>query len=354
MKRFTAVGAYVFGGGFSSGIAKSFEIKRHLAENGYGLPTLLLNFPRVPIDVGQSEWTVSYPSRIDLVYGNPPCAAWSRLKGRGRFTELATDQRPLCTRRFFSLLHSIHPRVWVWESVDQALTTGREFVAELTAEALAQGYAVSHVRLDAQFHGCLHRRQRYFMIAHRVAFDWERWVKFTTATAVVEAIRHLEHQPDPALQLNKGHAKLWKQTAPGKALATTFNNLYPEETREYRTCSTGRRIAVGRPAFSVYRLNPDRVCPTVVGTGLLHYRYPRRLSLVEVMTLCGYPIPWALEGSGTGRYNLLSRAVMPPIGLWLGKLIRRALDAGKPPPWRRATVVDLRDGRHVIQTPWEA
>lgn len=355
MKRYQAIGAYVFGGGFSLGVSARFAVIRHLADDNYGVKTLRANFPAVPVDVGLGTWNaMSYRGGVDFVYGNPPCAAWSMLKGAGRYRSWGQDARVTCTRNLFGLLNDVRPTIWAWESVDQAFTVGRPLVDELTQRALSLGYSVSHVRMNACHHGCDHVRRRYFMIAHRVAIDWERNVTFNTPSPVREVLRPYERcgQRDPALLLSAAHEALWWVTQPGKSLSATFDRVTPEEDKCYRTLSTGRKIMAGRPAFAVYRLDPNRVCPTIVGSLLTHYKFPRYLSLTETKRLCGYPADWQLEGSGSGRYSLLARAVMPPVGVWLAGIawqaLRRNAQVGLT-----ARVIDLRNWGNVQITNWE-
>lgn len=351
----TALGAYVFGGGFSAGIrAAGFKVLQHYGDDAYGVDTLQANFPRVPILVGVENWnTAQHKNKVDLVFGNPPCAAWSPLKGAGRVTNLAHDPRIGCTHTHFSLLDLLRPMVWVWESVDQAYTLGHATVDALTQKALDMGYSVTHLRFDAQYHGSMHIRRRYFMLAHKVAFDWPAWIRFTRAPTTKEVLGAFAPSKDKSLNLSQSLTKCWHNTEPGRRLVHTFDRLTPPEARVYRVCSTGKRVIFGRPAFSIYRMDPKQVCHTVVGRNATHYAAPRYLSVEESKALCGYPEGWIVlpEGSNA-RYNMLTRAVMPPIGLWFGKLVRRALRANKKLRKPSAEVVNLRDGVNVIVTPW--
>ena len=351
----TAIGAYVFGGGFSAGIrAAGFKILQHYADDSYGVSTLQANLPRIPVSVGVENWnTKHYRKHVDLVFGNPPCAAWSPLKGAGRVTNLEQDPRIGCTHTHFSLLNLLWPMVWAWESVDQAYTLGHATVDALTQQALDMGYSVTHLRFDAQYHGCPNKRRRYFMIAHRVAFDWPAWIRFTRAPVIKEILESFKAPKDSALALSQSLTTCWNSTLPGRRLVHTFDRLTPPDKRQYRVCSTGKRVIFGRPAFSIYRMDPMQICHTVIGRNATHYAAPRYLSIAESKALCGYPADWiVLPEESNARYNMLTRAVMPPIGLWFGKLIRRALRTNKRLIRPTAEMVDLRDGMNITITPW--
>ncbi len=350
---YKALGAYIFAGGFTRGVLDSrrFEVVEHLEEGMYGVPTAKLNFPKLPIRVGLDTWEPErWKSKIDFVYGNPPCAAWSRLNGKKTGSNLTwkRDPRVSCTRRHFELLTVIRPKVWVWESVDMAFHAGAELVYELSQEAVSLGYAVSHLRFDAQYVGGAHRRLRYFMIAHRHEFDWStiRFVKPpTTAEVLARAKRYKTADDLLIVPIPKSLLPAWKATPPGEPIRRYWDRLNPPEKRTVRVSSTGREFILGRPGFSKVKLDPDAVCWTVVGNNLIHHEQPRFMTMGEQKALCGYPPGWRVENPGSpsgARLDLLTRAVMPPIGRWLAGLVVNALDNGRVIRKPRIEVVDAR------------
>lgn len=78
-KQLTAVGCFIFAGGFTVGVkAAGFDVLCHLeGDGGYGVPTVRLNFPDLPIYFGSDKWPLDALSDIDVdyVFGNPPCLA---------------------------------------------------------------------------------------------------------------------------------------------------------------------------------------------------------------------------------------------------------------------------------------
>jgi len=169
--KLTAVGAYVFAGGFTIGVKKHFDVLCHLEESNYGVATARRNFTGLSIHVGIDSWPIDDLAnrKIDFVYGNPPCAAWSQAGSAGHRGGSWVDS-PLvdCTRRHFDLLKTISPRVWAWESVQNAWTKGESFVRELADVAADLGYSTTVWLHDAAHLGVPQHRRRFFMICHDV------------------------------------------------------------------------------------------------------------------------------------------------------------------------------------------
>lgn len=350
-KKPQALGAYVFGGGFTEGVRRHFDVLAHFEDDGYGVRTARANFPKMPIFVGPDSWPRKDYRGVPFVYGNPPCAAWSALNGKRTQAEQSWEQdaRVDCTRRHFGLLEDLRPTVWVWESVDRAFTTGRPFVDGLAARAVALGYSVTHLRFDAQYVGGSHRRVRYFMIAHKVAFDWDRWVKFKEAPTTGEVLASVQCKTDEDSRkpvMNENLKKIYRYTRPGEKLYNAFNRKNPEHTRKTRAASTGRKFVVGRPGFKWQRLAADRVCPCLVGCTAFHPTEVRHVNFAEFKALCGYPRRWRVlptsERASDIDWDVMTRAVMPPIANWIGGLVRKAIDQDKRLRRPRVEVIDLR------------
>lgn len=362
---YKALGAYIFAGGFTRGVldTKRFEVLGHLEEGPYGTPTARLNFPRLPIHIGFDSWQPErFAGKVDFVYGNPPCAAWSRLNGRKTASARSweRDVRVDCTRHHFNLLKVIKPKVWVWESVDMAMNVGADFIYTLSNEALGLGYSVSHLRFDAQYVGGTHRRLRYFMVAHKIEIEWGNLIKFTTpplAGNVLERATKYKTADDLMLYpMPKSLIKAWKLTPPGKSIRAYWDDLNPEEKRDIRVSSTGKQFFKGRPGFSKVKLDPNDVCQTIVGNNIFHHSEPRHLTLGEQKALCGYPPGWRVENEGrhsSARFDLLTRAVMPPIGRWISGMVARSLDDGVKIRNPRMLIIDARKHGKIDITPWQ-
>ena len=351
-----AVGSYIFAGGFTLGMkAAGFDILAHLEDGTYGVKTCQLNMPDLPIFVGSESWPLeSMRDEVPaVVYGNPPCAAWSALNGKKTTTGTwKEDDRINCTLKHFELLEELRPQVWVWESVERAWSTGREFVDDLIDRAVELGYSVDTVLFDAQFVGGNHRRRRLFFVATKVDVDWigPGLANAPTAGELLAQVDDIGY----CRELTPPYKQAWEATKYDQNLRDGWEAVNPPEKREYRHSSTGKTFTVGRPAFKYRKLNPSGVAPTVVGASLIHPYEPRFVSIQETKAICGYPLDFELEKDGTDAYDLLTRAVMPPVGEWFGKRVREALDRNEDPSdgeSPRVRMVDLRNPDKLLIVP---
>lgn len=352
-KQHKALAAYVFAGGFSLGVeSEGFDVLAHLEDNGYGVDTCRLNFPDMPIYVGPENWDIEslHEEGPKWIFGNPPCAAWSALNGK-KTTEgtWKIDDRVDCTRRHFALMNTYRPLIWTWESVLRAWTVGRDFVNELVNEAVAMGYSVDLVLMNAEHVGGKHKRERFFFMATKSDIDWLREEPVEAPTA-----REVLKDADPSgfsRQILDSMADAWEKTKPGEAVRRGWKRAFPDEKdHEVITSSTGSTRVKGRPGFNVRRLDPDKVAPTIVGASAMHWDEPRHLSLREATKLCGYPDNFKFAKETIGTYDELTRAVMPPVAAWVARQVHEALDRDDELEQPRVRLVELRDpeNRRVV------
>lgn len=364
-RRLTAVGCHIFAGGFTVGVRQAgFDVLCHLeGEAGYGATTTAANMPGLKIHVGADNWPVGELSsgpRIDFVYGNPPCAAWSgnnpnsHVEGKWR-----DDPRVGCVREHFSLLEELRPRVWAWESVCQAPVKGRELVDELTQRALAMGYSVTEVFHDARWLGTPQTRKRWFMVCHDVEVDFvvDRWVE----TSAVDALARVEPEGEPAYDSMSNRAVFGPHLSDipaGKRL-----RAYWEEV----ICPPGSQTTkpnghvLGRPGFGHVRLDDHGPATATVGYSMVHPTQHRFLHVNEVAALAGFPPGYVFDGgpSGAKQLDLIARGVCPPVGRWLAEQVRRGVEAGRRVTDPVVRVVDLRErpaaeGGRVTREPRRA
>lgn len=313
-----ALGAYIFAGGFTLGVRRHFDVLGHLEETDYGTATVKANMPDVPTVFGVERWAPFVRSlgeaRLDLLYGNPPCAAWSQA-GAKKNRDWRSDARVDCTRRHFSLLEEHRPRAWVWESVTQAYTDGREFVEELTARAVAMGYSVAHVLHDAQHLGVPQVRKRFMFVATDCAFNVKVEDRGTVACGA--ALSALNDPGEPVEAEIAKFKDLVRLMEPGEDLRQTWERLTP---KPWETNRLGQ--VKGRPSFLTKRPRPDRPA-NVVMKEMVHPTEPRGLSMREMAVLCGFPPMYEFERPNP---SLIAQGVCPPVGAWIAENIRRCLE----------------------------
>jgi DNA (cytosine-5)-methyltransferase 1 len=356
----TALGAYIFAGGFTLGVREHFQVLAHFEEGPFGVPTVRHNMPDLPVFVGQENWPIQQTAgSVDWLYGNPPCAPWSTAGHKPTLGKDATvdhnkgrylsDERTKCTDRLFELLLELQPKAFTWESVARAYTAGKQFVDDKTAFCLANGYSVTHLILNGQKCGLAQPRKRFFFLAHRVALPITP--PDEPYMTVSDAWKPMEGKPiGPHGNISKVIASLLEQNpAPrggGKLMEMWEESEY---AKNVKLSVQGYRFT--RPGFLHARVHFDKHSPTVTGgQHLYHPTEIRHLSIKEQQLLCGYPYDYEFQGKVTVCYAQIARAVLPPVGKWLASQVRAALDANVPEPEPRLYVVNLLGGVYGRKT----
>lgn len=341
-----ALGAYIFAGGFTLGVRDLFDVKAHFEDGDYGVATARAAFPDLPIHTDVDRWPWDqYAGAIDFLYGNPPCAAWSPLgpraqKGIGAWK---TDPRVDCTRAYFQLFELMRPAVWAWESVPQAFTQGRPLVDHLASRAAKLGYAVDYVLHNARYVGARQSRKRFFFVATRVDVDWA--CPWTDCPGGFEALADLPVNADPTTITKEYYQKAFlAMVKPGEALRAVYPRYLERLQLKHGDALTEekRKKLAPRPSFGERRLPDERPAGAVVDSMIVHPRENRYLTIGEMAWLGGWPVDYPLAGNThDAKARQLTRAVLPPVGRWLGANVRAALDRGTPAPVGRVREVNL-------------
>jgi DNA (cytosine-5)-methyltransferase 1 len=331
MTKPTALGCYIFAGGFTIGVRKHFDVLAHFEEGSYGVETAAHNIPelRGKIFIEPTTWPVAdYAGRVDFVYGNPPCAPWS-VCSAGRRIPWRLDPRVGCAQRLYGLLAGIQPKVWAFESVRPTFSKGRELIDEMVVKAADLGYTATALMVEGTRHGVPQRRPRFFLVLSKYRINWQpsnyRGVP-TVGDAFAKAFSS-ETVVDAGTPFFK---KLIRDTKPGQRCAALFNDRYPERIEEAAQAGTKVRQ---RPSFQNIRL--DATVPSCTLTGgakQIHPTLDRLLSVEESAALCGYPRSFKFLGSVTKRYAQVAQAVMPPVGEYLARMVATAIAVKKPQP----------------------
>jgi len=321
-----AVGAYIYAGGFTLGMQKHFMVDHHLEdEKPYGLATIKANMPHINV-LKRSEWGKAHSMLVnaDLIYGNPPCAAWSMAGRRGEHWR--DDTRVDCTRALVELGLSYRPKAWAWESVSNVWGRGREFVSEVAEKFTSIGYQVTVLLHDAQHIGLPQIRKRFFLVATK--FDLlpisPNWAPAPTFNEWFDGV-------DPGNEIKTSEQKfdyLFPLTPQGGKLKESFDLLYEDDPTVGRNAQGGVR---GSPSFLLRRLWENKPAFTFCGAPMLHPTDDRFLSVKECQHLCGFPLDYQfIAKSDPAKLNLIARGVCPPVGEWLGKSLRQSMDLFKP------------------------
>lgn len=336
----TALGAYIFAGGFTLGVEKHFEVLGHLEGSAYGVSTARLNWPELPIFYPKEEWPVDrLRGRVDFLYCNPPCAVFSTMgiattRGPGSWR---SDPRTECWRNADELAGELLPRAYAIESVCQAYGTGRELVDELTRRAMGRGYSVTHLFINAKWHGLPQQRKRFFFLAHRAGRFSGYQHNYPPPPTLREAFSDLS-EPGTPLKMWERVRPLVQAAQPGERLSSVFDRLHPPDQRPLNAHG---KVA-GRPSFLHRRVDLDTVMGAFTSDTLYHPDEERMLGENELKRICGYPLDFKLDGSRAEYGGLLARAVMPPVGEWLARAVADTIEQ-PPAPAPTVTYLDLRE-----------
>lgn len=321
-KRLTALGVYIFAGGFTLGVRKHFEVLTHFEDGPYGTETAISNGLIKEAHTTPETWPVAqYRGKVDFLYGNPPCAPWS-MGSAGRETHWTEDPRVNAVRRQFGLLDQLQPDVWAWESVRPTFIKGRSLVNTIVVEANKRGYNATVLMVDGQHHGVAQIRKRLFLVLSKFHIEWDPGdvKKPVTVGQALKGRFKTQIVSGLANDVPKAFLKKWKPGTRGQKL---FNQLHPEVVADAKL----KGIPVkGRMGFLKYRVSLDEPSPVMLGGAhLFHPVEHRYMSVEECAAICGYPRDFKFVGSMSKQYAQVAQAVMPPVAEYLARRVAQAL-----------------------------
>jgi len=318
---FSVIDIFAGGGGFSYGFKKlDFSIEAAVEINQAAAETYRLNInPKLLINddirnVSGREFPTQNP---DVVIGGPPCEAYTpvSLNRMEQPTDrLYLDPRGRLTLEYIRLVAHLQPKVFVMENVVQ-ITEGQLKYA-LIEEFKWAGYEKIYFNIiRSENYGSPSERTRVFVsnIYFRDYLDRFRVHKKTT---VWEAIGDLPKPDWPHefynhswVDIPKKFKKRWEKLKFGQA-ALFF----------------GRK---GQTFKDFTKLDPDKIAPTVKGSGrFLHPYQPRLLSVREQARLMTYPDSFIFEGGLNEQYNQVGESVQPLVSTMIATAVREFLKNG--------------------------
>ena len=311
MKKFNAVGAYIYAGGFTVGMEKHFQVLAHLEDGEFGVATVQKNMGGLPVFTNPKKWPLRYlKSRgCDVCYANPPCAPWSSAGNRSEVTLAQTTDHIQLLR----LMTDLDPTIWVWESVPGAYTGEHDELSQfITNKAIDRGFSVYHFLHDSKFFGLPQQRRRVFTIASKVEIIFP--VPRSELVTVGEALQSVENPGEiPAFSYK------WQSYLPfvgqGERLRTVVLKAQDPPA----------------PGFLIHRAHPDHVSRTLLGgVHVIHPWEDRFIGVNEAKALCGYPADYEFDRAGGDYFQQIAKAVTPVAGNYLGNALYLSLDANRP------------------------
>lgn len=334
---YDAVGIHVFAGGFTMGVQRVMNVKCQLEQHGFGQETCEA-LCKVPfVNVPSADWP---DVEAQFAYGNPRCTGFSTITAgydsdtHGPWAKQCEDIHTLCryaAGRF---------DVIVWESVQQAFSTGRPLLDYIRDEYFVpKGYRIAHVLINAASFGNAQQRKRYFFVAYRdnLKFNIEPPLLASPYEPVLwDAIKHLRgretHEEvrgegydfDTYTRLGPDEAALVPHMPNGwcmNAMAEFAYEIIPESMkRVWDTRASNMPFSM----HCVSRLCYFRPCSTLHSScgRWLHPEYDRPITYGELSTVMGWPdIP-----RGNGPCAQMAKGVVPDVGEWLAKQAQHCLN----------------------------
>lgn len=352
-----AVGVFIYAGGFTVGMQRQgFNVLGHFEdEKPYAEATMRRNLglDAFPYPHWQSIREHLGGESVDIIYGNPPCCAWSQAgKGlrEGRDSWM-TNPATLCTRKLFNLLEREQPKILAWESVLNSLGWGHALFAELAQRAIELGYSFTAIPHNAYWHGSIQSRIRVIYVCSKLELLVQE-PDFTRTETVLERLATVEPGGPPSANEEHFHRKygwLLKHARQGQKLRDVFEEMSAD----------GRHVPVikpnghveGRPMITGYfRLRGDGPSNTMIGHPFIHPIEDRLLTLNEMSAIADFP-NWWKWGSFNGVLNEMARGVSTYMGDWLGASAMATLEANEPVADPCFNFIDLRKPA-TERDPW--
>ena len=279
---------------------------------------------------------LSAHSHIDVVFGGPPCQAFSTAGARRGFD----DERGNVFLTYLSRIASLQPTYVVVENVRGLLSAPYPYggltkpikggALKLILDRLRQyGYAVSFNLYNAAYFGAPQIRERVVIIAKR----GNEKVPYLIPThsdrpedglppflTFREAVASIENLSQHYIEFPERRLKYYRMLSEGQYWKDLPQNVQKE--------AMGRSFELGGGKTGFYRrLSYDRPSPTLVtnptmpATDLCHPTLDRPLSIEEYKAIQGFPSDWVICGSILDQYKQLGNAVPVKLGEAIGRML---------------------------------
>lgn len=283
-------------------------------------------------------------SEVFLVFGGPPCQAFSTAGGR----KSLRDTRGNCILEFVKKVDEIKPRYFVMENVrgllsaaidpgDKASNSWSNDPARLPGSAIRYiaglfrdaGYVISFALFDSANYGVPQIRERVIMFGNRGKKrvplpqpthsqdgkqTGEKWVTLR------EAFKRLNGTKHHHLNFSENKLMYYKMLKAGQ-----YWKHLPKELQE-KALGPSYHLGGGKTGF-YRRLAWSKPAPTLCtrpnmpATDLCHPTKLRPLSVEEYKVIQQFPNNWKLAGNITEQYRQIGNAVPVGLGYMAGKTI---------------------------------
>lgn len=259
------------------------------------------------------------PGGLDLLYGGPPCQAFS-VFGKRMGT---LDPRGNLIYEFARLVDETSPRAFLFENVQGLLTVEGGVVYDNLIQLLstrATGYRVTPVVVDAASFGVPQFRQRVFLIGTRDEIE--------LPSLVPTHYDPLDSQADVVgmRPYRTAGEALHNLPLPKPGVDAQVRN-HVGRRHSQRIIDRYRALAHGErdPVTRINKLSPDRPSFTIIvgsdnggGKEHVHPFEPRALTQRESARMQTFPDTWEFKGQGRHVIRQVGNAVPPVLAARIG------------------------------------
>jgi DNA (cytosine-5)-methyltransferase 1 len=336
----SALGACIFGGGFSMGMEQAgFRVAGHLE-----LPDLALGADvsrqRWPVAVAPLERWQSFVDGLisdglvpDVLFANPPCVAYAGTGKHG-----GSGDARMCYTRYCSYETGLRlkPIVWMWELVPGIFGQERHFLDAMAFRARRDGYRCYAFLTTSSIHGGYQDRRRFHFVASKLELDFEgtfarepeerrKCKSLGDALDVVVAARTTAEPLYNDSNVYKGcFQDIMPFCPPGTHLRDVPSSVMAEHYKPRGQAWSGHTL----PGFPHTRGRRDRPSPNVMGGHtIIHPEEDRYLTPRECATIMGFPIDYRFS-AGSKAYQEIGRGLCTHNAAFLGRVVLDALVRG--------------------------
>ena len=273
----------------------------------------------VYLDIGLPE------VETDIIIGGPPCQPFSQF-GYQRGRHDGRDGVPV----FVDAMCRLRPKIAVLENVRGLAYRNKGYLRQVVEEMRALGYDVDARVLKAVDYGVPQKRERVFVVASQVGWQW----------------------PSPAFlgHVTAGAAlgSLATQEGPEDKYLTPSMDAYVARYEAKSKCVTPRDLHLDRPARTV-------TCRNLGGAtaDMLRLKMPngkrRMLSVREGARLQGFPDWFRFSGNEYEQYEQIGNAVPPLMGLAVARQVMEVVTSPNPDGRVSMMTSDLLDSNRISE-----